>query len=306
MAIIEKPRLCGGTFFTLLLQARKPRKGIRQRYMSAKDGLSEPEMLIALAKVVLPEFSAPLDSMEATIKGNAFDYKSCKNAGGTYFPFGDSAAIQAFDTRVRNDFRSELISMSNLIDAFIDIGGSMKKDERLVRALVELVCLDDTIDHEQVFYISESGAPSKKSDFFTLSDISLQPFLLGVFHFAACRSEGNTIGQETFDAWCPSQGGGQRTYTATLGENLSRLLHLSYCGLTAPVDEAEITDANFNEDAAEPNEQAASENVPPNGTQQIVNDHPAFFNINVTGNHNSFFNQVDTVIIQNGERKDGR
>ena len=306
MAIIEKPRLCGGTFFTLLLQARKPRKGIRQRYMSAKDGLSEPEMLIALAKVVLPEFSAPLDSMEATIKGNAFDYKSCKNAGGTYFPFGDSAAIQAFDTRVRNDFRSELISMSNLIDAFIDIGGSMKKDERLVRALVELVCLDDTIDHEQVFYISESGAPSKKSDFFTLSDISLQPFLLGVFHFAACRSEGNTIGQETFDAWCPSQGGGQRTYTATLGENLSRLLHLSYCGLTAPVDEAEITDANFNEDAAEPNEQAASENVPPNGTQQIVNDHPAFFNINVTGNHNSFFNQVDTVIIQNGERKDER
>ena len=306
MAIIEKQRLCGGTFFTLLLQARKPRKGIRQRYMSAKDGLSEPEMLIALAKIVQPDFSAPLDSMEATIKGNAFDYKSCKNAGGTYFPFSDSAAIQAFDTRVRNDYRSALISMSNLIDAFIDVGGSIKKDERLVRALIELVCLDDSIDHERAFYINESGAPSKKSDFFTMSALSLQPFLLGVFHFAVCRTEGNTIGQETFDAWCPSQGGGQRIYTATLGENLSRPLHLSYCGLTAPVDEAEITDANFNEGAAEPNEQAASENVPPSGTQQIVNDHPAFFNINVTGNHNSFFNQVDTVIIQNGERKDER
>ena len=306
MAIIEKQRLCGGTFFTLLLQARKPRKGIRQRYMSAKDGLSEPEMLIALAKIVQPDFSAPLDSMEATIKGNAFDYKSCKNAGGTYFPFSDSAAIQAFDTRVRNDYRSALISMSNLIDAFIDVGGSIKKDERLVRALIELVCLDDSIDHERAFYINESGAPSKKSDFFTMSALSLQPFLLGVFHFAVCRTEGNTIEQETFDAWCPSQGGGQRIYTATLGENLSRLLHLSYFGLTAPVDEAEISDANFNEGAAEPNEQAASENVPPSGTQQIVNDHPAFFNINVTGNHNSFFNQVDTVIIQNGERKDER
>jgi len=306
MAIIEKRRLCGGTFFTLLLQARKPRKGIRQRYMSAKDGLSEPEMLIALAKVILPEFSAPIDSMEATIKGNAYDYKSCKSAGGTYFPFGDSAALQTFDDRVKNDYRSALISMSGLIDAFIDAGGSIKKDERLVRALVELVCLDDTIDHERAFYINESGAPSKKTDLFTLSDISFQPFLLGVFHFAVCRTEGNTIGQETFDAWCPSQGGGQRIYTATLGENLSRPIHLSYCGLTAPADEAKFTNANFNEGAAEPKEQAASENVPPSETQQIVNDHPAFFNINVTGNHNSFFNQVDTVIIQNGERKDER
>jgi hypothetical protein len=306
MAINEKQRLCGGTFFTLLLQARKPRTGIRQRYMSAKDGLSEPEMLIALAKIVLPDFSAPLDSMEATIKGNAFDYKSCKNAGGTYFPFGDSAAIQAFEARIRNDYRSALISMSDLIDAFIDVGGSIKKDERLVRALVELVCLDDSIDHEQAFYINESGVPSKKTDFFTMSELSFQPFLLGVFHYAVCRTEGNTIGQETFDAWCPSQGGGQRIYTATLGENLSRPLHLSCCGLTAPVDEAEITDSNFNEGVAEPNEQAASGNVPPSGAQQIVNNHPAFFNINVTGNHNSFFNQVDTVIIQNGERKDER
>ena len=306
MAIIEKQRLCGGTFFTLLLQARKPRKGIRERYMSAKDGLSEPEMLIALARVVLPDFSAPIDSMEATIKGNAFDYKSCKNAGGTYFPFGDSAALQTFDTRVKNDYRSALISMSEFIDTFIDVGGSIKKDERLVRALVELVCLDDSIDPDQSFYIYESGAPSKKSDFFTLSELSFQPFLLGVFHYAVCRIEGNTIGQETFDAWCPSQGGGQRIYTATLGENLSRSIHLSFCELTTPLVDAEHTDDNLYEEDAEPKEQAASENVPPSGTQQIINNNPAFFSFNVTGNHNSFINQVDTVIIQNGERKDER
>lgn len=305
MAIIEKQRLCGGTFFTLLLQARKPRKGIRQRYMSAKDGLSEPEMLIALAKVVLPDFSAPIDSMEATIKGNAFDYKSCKNAGGTYFPFGDSAALQTFDARVRNDYRAALISMSGLIDVFIDVGGSMKKDERFVRALVELVCLDDSIDHEQFFYINESGAPSIKTDFFALSDISLQPFLLGLFHFAVCRTEGNIIGQETFDAWCPSQGGAQRIYTATLGENLSQTIRLSYCELAAPT-EAEITDDGFSEDATRPKEPTASENIPPCGAQQIVNNNPAFFSFNVTGNHNSFINQVDTVIIQNGDRKDER
>ncbi len=304
MAINEKQRLCGGTFFTLLLQARKPRKGIREHYMGTTDGLSEPEMLIALAKVVMPDFSAPLDSMEATIKGNAFEFKSCKNAGGTYFPFGDSAALKAFDGRIKNDYRSALMIMCGFVDAFINIGDSTKKDERLVRALVELVCLDDTVDNERRFYINAGGAPSKKSDFFTLSDISLQPFLLGVLHFAVCRIEGNTIGKETYEAWCPPQGGAPRLYTARLGESLSRSINLSYCELEAPAIEAEIVDGNYEEQDAGSKEQAASKDASPGVTQQIVNNNPAFFNFNVTGNNNSFFNQVDTVIIKNGDRKD--
>ena len=304
MAMNEKQRLCGGTFFTLLLQARKPRKGIREHYLGTSDGLSEPEMLIALAKIVMPDFSEPLDSMEATIKGNAFDYKSCKNAGGTYFPFGDSAALKAFDDRIKNDYRSALMMMCGFVDAFIDIGGSTKKDERLVRALVELVCLDDTVDNERRFYINAGGAPSKKSDFFTLSDISLQPFLLGVLHFAVCRIEGNTIGKETYEAWCPPQGGAPRLYTARLGESLSRSINLSYCELEAPAIEAEIVDGNYEEQDAGSKEQAASKDASPGVTQQIVNNNPAFFNFNVTGNNNSFFNQVDTVIIKNGDRKD--
>ena len=83
----DNVRLCGGTFFTLLLEARKPRYGVREHYMGDTDGLSEPETLIGLAKIIVPDFQEPLQSMMKTIKGNTFDYKSCKNKGGTYFPF---------------------------------------------------------------------------------------------------------------------------------------------------------------------------------------------------------------------------
>ena len=86
----ENIRLCGGTFFTLLLEDRKPRARVREHYAGEKDGLSEPEVLIGLSKVLVPDFQEPLESMMTTIKGITSEYKSCKNKGGTYFPFGNS------------------------------------------------------------------------------------------------------------------------------------------------------------------------------------------------------------------------
>ena len=228
MKKIEKQRLCGGTFFTLILQARKPRTGVREHYMGTTDGLSEPETLIALAKVMVPDMQDPLESMTKTIKGNVFDFKTCKNAGGTYFPFGNTDARTAFDARVKTEYRTTLAAMSEFVDGFIDAGGSIKKDERLIRALVELIDLDDSIVNEQLFYVCEDGTPISKADLHVATEICLQPFLLGVWHFAILRNGGNTIGKETYNAWCPAQGGGQRIYTATLGENLGRIIQLSY------------------------------------------------------------------------------
>ena len=77
MKNVVNQRLCGGTFFTLLLQARKPRMGVREHYMSTTDGLSEPETLIALAKVVVPDMLDPQESMMKTIKSNVFNFKTC-------------------------------------------------------------------------------------------------------------------------------------------------------------------------------------------------------------------------------------
>jgi hypothetical protein len=44
------PRLCGGTFFVLVLQALKQRVKARQHYNGERDGLSDPEVLIGLIK----------------------------------------------------------------------------------------------------------------------------------------------------------------------------------------------------------------------------------------------------------------
>ncbi|MEL7608828.1 MAG: hypothetical protein AAGU74_04935 [Bacillota bacterium] len=296
-----KQRLCGGTFFTLLLQARKPRKGVREHYMGESDGLSDPQTLIALIKVAVPDYSTPDASMMSTFKGNTSRYKSCQNNGGTYMPFSDKVIIQSFNNRIQSEYASALAAMSNFTQDFIDIGTSTKKDEWLVKALLDLLDKDDSIDTWQTIYTREDGSTTTKAAILSSSNICLQPFLLGIWHFILlCRTD-NTVGQETYNDWCPASGG-DRTYASTLGEAITRPISISYCAPQVQTAEAEIVDASISDDDGPEVQKEAGTNS--GTTQQVVNNNPTFFNFNVTGNNNNFIDKVDTVIIKNGGRKD--
>ena len=48
MTTNEYPCLCGGTFFTLVLQALRQRMNAREHYKGDSDGLSDPEVLVGL------------------------------------------------------------------------------------------------------------------------------------------------------------------------------------------------------------------------------------------------------------------
>lgn len=222
----ENQRLCGGTFFTLLLQARKSRKGVREHYRGESDGLSDPEMLVALMKVVIPDYSEPTSTTKATFKGNTSDYKSCKISKGVYLPFGDSAVVSAFDNRVKSEYLRARIAMSDFVADFIDSGTSTKKDERLVKAILELIDADNSINDAQEFYIGESGQGITKATLRSMNDFCLQSFLLGVWHFIIVNRHDNKVGKDTFDLLCPPRGGAERTYEGKLGEAITRTINV--------------------------------------------------------------------------------
>lgn len=48
MSIDDYPRLCGGTFFTLVLQALRQRMKAREHYAGDSDGLSDSEVMVGL------------------------------------------------------------------------------------------------------------------------------------------------------------------------------------------------------------------------------------------------------------------
>ena len=109
----------------------------------------------------------------------------------------------------------------------------------------------------------------------------LPSFLLGVWHYVVVNRQDNSIGKKTYDVWCPSAGGGQRKYTAHMGEGILDDLTINYADI---VEKAE-TDA-------EPVETIIIDDVPEQPVQQTVNN-PFVFNFNQYRNNGTQIGHVE-------------
>lgn len=219
----EYPRLCGGTFMTLVIQALLQRKKAREHYKGESDKLNDPDVLVGLITVINPDYKYP---GKAVLKTKANDYKSCKLSTGQYLPFGDKLAIGVFDQRVRNNYLTARNDMSIFVDSFIETGTKLQKDDRLVKALIDLIEQDESIDDSAEFLIGENGDAVRKDQLRTLKRVCLPSFLLGIWHFIVVNRKNNKVGQLTYDTWCPENGGGAREYEGTMGEDISMELEV--------------------------------------------------------------------------------
>lgn len=195
------PYLCGGVFLTHLMKAHPSRKGVREHYMGEHDGLSDPETMLAFIQVMSPDFTAPAGG---TFKENTSSYKNCRKECGTYLPFSeDSAEVRAFDECVRNDYQTALSRMVSFSDDYLEVGSTAKKDERLVKALVEII-RDDVIPDTDMFYINEDGSPSTREQLLAMTAICFQSFLVGVWHYILLHRSVNALGRNTITDWKPT------------------------------------------------------------------------------------------------------
>lgn len=295
MTINEYPRLCGGTFFTLVLQALQQRMNAREHYDGDSDGLSDPEVLVGLIKVINPAYSNPGKEKLKTIANN---FKQGGNSRSVYFPFHDDQVINAFDQAVRINYQTPLNGMIRFVNDFLDVSEPVHKDVNLVRAIVDLIQQDQTIEASDEFYIGQNGEKKKKAALGDLKKVCLPSFLLGVWHYVVVNRKDNNIGKETYDMWCPSTGGGQRKYTAHLGEGILEDLTTYTVDMKETIT-AEIVDESVEDDTSD----ASGQNETP-VTQQMINNNPTFFNINISGGNNNFFHHVDKLTINNGGKQD--
>ena len=251
MTNIEYPRLCGGTFMTLVIQALLQRKKAREHYKGESDKLNDPDVLVGLITVINPDYEDP---GKAVLKTKANDYKSCKLSKGQYLPFGDKLAIDVFDQRVRDNYLAARNDMCIFVDSFIETGTKLQKDVRLVKALIDLIEQDESIDDSEEFLVGENGDAVRKDQLRTLKRVCLPSFLLGIWHFIVINRKNNKVGQLTYDTWCPENGGGTREYEGTMGDGIS--IEFDVYTLE-PEDESEDTEqeAEVVEDQPERNNQ---------------------------------------------------
>ena len=295
MSIDDYPRLCGGTFFTLVLQALRQRMKAREHYAGDSDGLSDSEVMVGLIKVINLDYVNPGKGKLKTIVNN---YKRCETSTSAYLPFGDDQVVAAFDDMVRTDYQTALNGMIGFVNDFLDMSEAVHKDVNLVRALIDLIQQDQSIKANDEFYTEPNGEKKKKAALGDLKKVCLPAFLLGIWHYIVINRKDNSIGQKTYEAWCPSNGRAQRKYTAHMGEGILN-------GLTTYTIDAKETIAT--EIVDEPTEDKESDTVnsdTPPITQQMVNNNPTFFNINISGGNNSFYHHVDKLTINNGGKQD--
>ena len=274
----EYPRLCGGTFFTLILQALRQRMNAREHYDGDSDGLSDPEVLVGLLSVINPSY---VDPGKERLKTTVNNYKRCGISTSAYFPFDDEQVIAAFDKTVRTDYQSVLNRMIEFVNKFLDLGEPVYKDAGLVRALIDLIQQDQSIKGDDEFYIEPDGQTKKKTALGGLKKVCLPSFLLGIWHYVVMNREDNSVGKETYEIWCPSNGGGKRKYTAHMGEGILDGL-TTYC-----VDASDKTNADT---AAA--ETVIIEETPEQSVQQTVNN-PFVFNFNQYGNNGTQIGHIE-------------
>ena len=294
MTINEYPRLCGGTFFTLVLQALRQRMKAREHYAGDSDGLSDPEVLVGLIKVINPDYADP---GKENLKGTANNYKACKTSNSTYLPFDDEQVVSAFDSVVRTDYQIALNGMIGFVNDFLDVGETVHKDVNLVRALIDLIQQDQTIKAGDELFIGPNGEKKKKAALGDLKEVCLPSFLLGVWHYVVLNRRDNSVGRITYDAWCPSNDRAPRKYTAHMGEGLLDDL-TTYTVDTKETIAAEIVDEPIGDESSDAAGQDGT------STQQMANNNPTFFNINISGGNNNFYHHVDKLTINNGGKQD--
>ena len=281
----------------LILQALKDRKGPREHYKGDRDGLSDPEVLIGLIRVINPDYEPP--KLER-LKTKTNDFKACKLSKGEYLPFGKTQEIDAFDERVRTDYVKALYAMSAFADDFLNLGESVQKDIKLVKALIDLIQQDSSIGSDEEFFICEDGGKIKKAALGGLKKVCYPAFLLGVWHYVVVNRKDNSVGRATYDAWCPENGGGPREYSGNMGRHITADIK-AYMPAIEDINLSDDESENEFDDTvdadAEPddkNQQSAP------FTQQVINN-PLFIQQN--GDNNTILPNYGTVNLVLGRKK---
>lgn len=192
MTLRNIPFLCGGIFFDLLLQARKPRRKARDKQKGGTDGLSDPDVMKGLVYVLTGD---RLNSCGDFSKSTS-EYKTCKCNSNTYIPFEETATVSSFTDALKRKDSDLQIRMSEFIDNFINPA----KIEWLVKALIETIHEDDDISNATLFSIDQTRSITV-TELLSVKEVEIEIFLLSIFGYILQNRTDNSLGLDTFHAW---------------------------------------------------------------------------------------------------------
>lgn len=207
------PFLCGGTFLTQILRARKELMTFTEHTNGQKESLSEQETFRRLISIYqLSDFHGG-----TSLKTYTSQYKNCSNSLAAYAQFSDNDLHRAFDEDVKSDNSIALRMTAKFVQEFLDPSLWLQ----LVRSLLDMIENDEDIPADDEFYITGDANAIKKNDIHSINHFYIEPFLLGLWHYIIMnRTDDNEKGAYTYKQWYPSKG----NYRGTVGNGITRTL----------------------------------------------------------------------------------
>lgn len=209
------PCLCGGTFFVLLLRAKRKSRTKKQLQQYGSDGLTNPAFMEHLIKLFNSDYYKPCGD---TLENRTSLYKACKISDGDCLPFNDGALISAFDRRIRHDYGSIYKQMGIITEMFLTTEIDAKMQE-LVYAILTLIRDDSRIKPEDNFFALPNGCVVNKSALLAIKQINVPALLLGVWHYILMYCKDNTLGESTIAEWhsAPKEKGDKHKFVSPIG-----------------------------------------------------------------------------------------
>lgn len=211
MANEKTPYLCGGTFLTQILRARKDLTSSAEHTNGQKESLSEQETFRRLISIYqLSDFYGG-----TSLKTYTSRYKSCTDSLVAYGQFADNDMHRAFDEDVKSNDSVALQMMVEFVQEFLNPDSWLQ----LVRCLLDMIETDKDIQADDDFYISVNAPAVKAKDIHKLDYVYIEPFLLGIWHYIIMnRADDNKKGSDTYKEWYPSK----NNYRGTVGNGITR------------------------------------------------------------------------------------
>lgn len=211
------PYLCGGTFFTQIVRAKKKFISPSGYLKEQKEKFSEKSLFRELINIFQLK---DLELSDSTYKTNASNFKSCKKPLDNIIGFNNLTACQNFDTDIHKNNSIALKMTTNFVTTFI------REDnyENLAKCLLGLIAEDTSIDNNTEFYIYPNNI--KKEQLIKCKQINLPALILGIWRFIAIsRPKSNQKGADTYKIWYPAQKRYCKriNYTGTVGTNINHI-----------------------------------------------------------------------------------
>ena len=215
MEFLNTPYLCGGVVVSLIVLVKS--KGIpRKRRQGEKDFNSNPQIMLTLEKAIDPHGTYFPSS---THDKDTSNYLNCKEPGDTNgIVFNSAVFAQQFDEEIKKQNPAPVERMAEFLDMFLPENYRLW----LLKAVLEILESDPSINEDTEFYINGNGTATTKAVIRKTTDFSLEAFLTGIFHFVLTNRCGhNYLGADTISS-CNIK----KLAACTLGRGIAREINM--------------------------------------------------------------------------------